>query len=89
MLIFNTLSALYLDRTGFGQLCSRIPKTTPYPSCTGTNSVAEDQHLNRCLRRVTPTNATAGPLCTIFQYRFDFQFYPLDNNSTNMILIQN
>jgi len=24
--------------------------------------MAEDQHLNRCYRRVTPTNATAGPL---------------------------
>jgi hypothetical protein len=57
-----TLSTLYRDAHGFGQLCTRMAKTTPYPPCTGTALWPTGAALWRCLRRVTQPPHIAGPL---------------------------
>jgi len=42
-----------------------MAKTTPYPPCTVTAFWLKYQYPARMLRRVTPTNHTAGPLARI------------------------
>ena len=48
-----------------------MAKTTPYPPRTGIAHQPTGTDLWRCIRRVTPTNHTAGPLVAIWSQPHD------------------